>query len=516
VIDLMQTGEPLFDAKMVPDLPLATHMALLVGPALAPSLEKQLDTYRSEPEAITNLDTTLLALGRVGTPALLPKLEPLLTSSSPEVRALAADTISRLGDPRVCEKLMGSLASSDLNERRLVARSFERWKPEPCYRGMVGRLEIEEDVGVRGALYSAIASMGGEASLEVFRSYLRTPIPFDQPQVITAIGEIGSPKGLNMLRSLLDDENHATVIRALEAIGAIGGESATDTLMAYTSDSRKSIAWAARNTLADTGVKKVAPRVASALLELVRQPVGNLSLRAPIARGGDALVALGYTEPLEEIKTAAALQPDPEIKASLESCARRLELLAKNGDDVAAWEVASTSSFPDARRLAYRRLAQIGSPAAVKALAKRLAKTDLVVEDRAAALVAIGDARAEGAAELVERHLSEPGFDAWELREARAAAAYAARRLGGDRMAKALRQSAIRREGRDWATLVYLAVLEKGAALPTLKDLRVRRLRYPESVFGEQEIKIDGIIADLSTSRSLKRFDVLPDVLPGK
>jgi hypothetical protein len=116
----------------------------------------------------------------------------------------------------------------------------------------------------------------------------------------------------------------------------------------------------------------------------------------------------------------------------------------------------------------------------------------------------------------VVRQLSDPTYDTWDLREARAAAAYAARRLGGDRMAKALRQSAIRRDGRDWATLVYLAILEKGAALPTLKDLRVRRLRYPEVLFGHQEQEIDGIIADLSGGRDLKRFDVPPEVLFAK
>jgi HEAT repeat protein len=513
VIELMQTGEPMLGAQMIPDLPLATHLALLIGPPAAPSLEKQLDVYRSDPAAIANLDTTLLALGRVGDASLVPKLEPLLASPTPEVRALAADAISRLGEPRVCEKLVARLSGADQNERRLVARAFERWKPDPCYRAMVGRLETEEDLGVRGPLYNAIVSMGGESSLEVFRAYLRSPIPFDQPLVILAIGQIGSPKGLNMLRSLLTDENLASVVRALQAMGAIGGEGATDTLMATTSDSRRMISWAARDILSDMGVKKIAPRVASSMLDIVREPVGDLSLRTPIGKWGDALVKLGYTEPAEDLKAAAAVQTDPVIKDALESCVRRLLLLANNGDDVAAWDNAAATTFPDARRLAYRRLAQIGSAASVQAIAKRLAKTDLPPDERAAALIAIGEARTAGAAELVERHLSDPAYDAWDLRDARTAAAYAARRLGGDRMVKALRQSALRRDGRDWATLVYLAVLDKGAALPTLRTLRVRRLRYPEVLFGHQEVEIDGIISDLSAGRDLKRFDVLPDAL---
>ena len=80
-------------------------------------------------------------------------------------------------------------------------------------------------------------------------------------------------------------------------------------------------------------------------------------------------------------------------------------------------------------------------------------------------------------------------------------------------MVDALRQSAIRRDGRDFASLVYLAVLEKSAAIPTLKSLRVTRLRYPEAPFGPQEGQIDAIISDLGGGRDVKGFDITPDEL---
>jgi hypothetical protein len=80
-------------------------------------------------------------------------------------------------------------------------------------------------------------------------------------------------------------------------------------------------------------------------------------------------------------------------------------------------------------------------------------------------------------------------------------------------MSQALRESAVRRDGRDWATLVYLAVLEKRAAVETLKSLRARRLRYPESRFGREAKQLDGILADLAGDRSLARFDVPPESL---
>jgi len=513
VFDLLQNGKPMLGAEMVPELPLATQLALLVGPPALPSLEKQLATYRSDPEAVPKLDVTLLALGRVGDASLLPKIEPLLAHTSPEVRALAADAISRLGEPPLCAKLLVPLASPEQSERRFVASSLERWEPEPCYKAMVGRLEVEQDIGVRRPIYNAIVVMGGESALDVFRLYLRTSDWFQQGVVILAIGQIGSKKGLNMLRALLTDENESVVVRALESIGAIGGEGAIDTLMAATADGRRNVAYAARDILTNMGVAKVAPRVASVLLEIVHEPVGDPSLRQSIAVWGEALVKFAYTDPTDDLAAAAALQVDPEIKESLDSCVRRLRALTANGDDVAAWSNAASSPFLDVRRLAYRRLAEIGSPASVRAIGTRLKRADLPSDERAAALLAIADARTAGAADLVELHLSDPAYDVWTMSAVRSAAAYAARRLGGERMVRALRDSAVRRDGRDWATLVYLAVLEKGRALPTLQTLRVRRLRYPESRFGHEERQIDGIISGLVAGHEPKLFDVPPDAL---
>jgi hypothetical protein len=246
---------------------------------------------------------------------------------------------------------------------------------------------------------------------------------------------------------------------------------------------------------------------------LVREPVGNTNLRPPILRLTEALVTLDYPDPTEDLKAAAAVQTDPMIAETLNSCVRRLQLLAKNGNDVAAWATEMASAIPEVRRLADRRVAEIASPAAVRALTARLARADLPPDERAAVLTAIGEARTEGAAQLVERHLADPTFDAWEFGDARSAAAWAARRLGGDRMTRALRESALRRDGRDWATLVYLALLEKSAAIPTLKTLRLVRLRYPQSNFGTESPMLDTILTDLAAGREPSRFDVAPPFL---
>jgi HEAT repeat protein len=513
VESMLSGGAYQYGAEMIADMPLAAQLAEMIGPPAAPLLDKQLDAFKSDPAAVPNLEEALIALGHTREPSVIPKIEPFLTSKFPKIRVQAAEAVARLGEPRLCEELLPLLGSADEHERLLVAHTFERWKPEPCYKAMVGRLEVESDVAIRGSLYRAIASMGGESALDVLRLYLGSNDQFDRGAVIDFIGKIGSKKGLNMLRPMLSHNNPDTRLRAMGAIAAIGGDGATETLLALAGDNRRSTATSAQEVLAGMGVKRVAPRVASELLDLVREPVGNTNLRPVILRLSEALVALDYPAPAADLKAAAALQSDPMILETLSSCVRRLELLAKNGNDVAAWAAEMASGFPEVRRLAERRVAEIGSPAAVRALTARLARGDLPPEDRAAVLTAIGEARTEGAASLVERHLADPAFDAWDQASARSAAAWAARRIGGDRMVRALRESAVRRDGRDWATLVYLALVDKAAAIPTLKTLRLVRLRYPQPNFGTEAPMLDAILIDLAAGREPSRFDVAPDLL---
>lgn len=512
-LDLMQGGQTLHGALMIPDYPFAAHLGLLTGRDAVPLLLKQLDTYRSDPKAAEKLEDAVLALGRAGDASVAPKLVSLLAHGAPGVRAAAADAVSRLGAPALCESLLPLLSAKDQSERLQVAAALARWAPEPCYKAMVGRLETEDDVAVRASLYTAVAAIGGEASLEVFRAFVKSPNQFDQALVVDSIGRIGSRKGLNLLRAILPDANANTAAHALEAIASIGGEGAIDTIFAATSDRRRSVASGAAEILTRLGDDRVAPRRAGELLELVREPVGNLSARARIVEMAEALVTLRYTEPIDDLTAALKVQTDPEIVETLTSCLRRLSIIKKDGKDDAAWASEMSSPFASVRALAAERLAESDTPAAVRTLGTRLARTDLDPGERATIFIAIGKARTVGAAALIERNLSDPTFDAWELRDARAAAAWAARRLGDDQMTHALRVSAVRRDGRDWAVLVYLAVLEKSAAMDTLKVLRVRRMRYPDPTFGHEAGLLDDIIAILAAGRAPTRFDATPEAL---
>ena len=514
VIDLVQEGEDVSATVVIPDLYLMPHFALLLGPAAVPPLTKQLETYAADPTASTKLEWTLRGLGRAGDPSVVPKIVPLLSSESVGVRAQAEEALGRLADGSVCDKLVPLLANDKLRENQSVALALARIRPEKCIPGILERLKVEPNVEVRAQLYRAIASVQGEAALPVLEPFLATTNPYEPVILLDTIGRIGSRKGLPLVRAMLESKDGSAVQRALETLASLGGESAIDTLLAKTADPRRTVRLLACRNLIEIGERRAGPRVAGNLLELVAEPVGNLSARAPIKEYSEALVTLRYVEPIPDLVQALEKQSDPEIVANLTSAVTRLKLITELGDDVTRWTAKLDDPQESVRVLAGARLAEIGSSAAVKTLEARLAMATLPPAERAGILRAIGEFRTAGAASIVERHLSDPAYDAYALRDARAAAAWAARRIGGERLHRALHDSAVRRDGRDFATLVYWSVADPGSALEGVRTLRSRRVRYPEPTYGRDDEHLDEILRELARGRAPRRFDVPPEKLP--
>ena len=78
-------------------------------------------------------------------------------------------------------------------------------------------------------------------------------------------------------------------------------------------------------------------------------------------------------------------------------------------------------------------------------------------------------------------------------------------------MAAALRQSALRRNGEDPYTLIYLAQLERRAAIPLLEELRVPRLQYLKWTLSDEMELLDKLARDLTAGRPIDAFDYPPE-----
>jgi hypothetical protein len=105
----------------------------------------------------------------------------------------------------------------------------------------------------------------------------------------------------------------------------------------------------------------------------------------------------------------------------------------------------------------------------------------------------------------------DEAYDAYDLRQLRSTAAWAARRIGGKKSVDLLRRSVKRREGDDMNVLVYLAILDGKNALPELTAYRFARVRDLEWQRGKEQERIDWMRRELSAGRSLSSLDLPPE-----
>ena len=112
----------------------------------------------------------------------------------------------------------------------------------------------------------------------------------------------------------------------------------------------------------------------------------------------------------------------------------------------------------------------------------------------------------------VER-LTSPEYQHPELYLLRDAAAWAARRLGGERMSAALRTSIEMRQGRDIRPLIYYAVMNGKEAIPVIDGCIASRLRFSAVTRGNEHDYLQEMLIALRFGQDLDASDVPPSEL---
>lgn len=487
--------------------------AQLTAPASIPRLEAQMERYAADPGASRDLGLVLAAMGRLADPSVLPKIVPFLGHASPLVREEAMRALRRIADPGTTGDVFRALTDEKKIVRLEAAQAIVNLRPADRVPEILDRLDVEQDVFVRALLYDAIADLRGQAAIDTLRRHWGRPDPIDRASLVQAVASIGSTKGLNLARVALRDPDVTVALAGAKALGDIGGAGARETLLAAVADPRPAVAQTVVATLVKLRERRAGPRIAKRLLEdYLSRPLTNGSEFGYVFALGDAVVDLRYTEDIDALRERIAAQPDGAISGWLRGIVQRLERLRDLGNDGERWTALAASEDPALRKLAYARLGEIGGAEAAKALAAVLDRVD--TEEAPDVLLALGKSGAPGeAAPPVERILTDAAYDDAKHQKSRAAAAWAARRLGGSGMAAALRASAERRAGADAPVLVYLAVLEGKQAVPSIRACRNARLGRFDMMRGREQDRLDRIVRNLLAGRSIAGFDVPPDEL---
>jgi HEAT repeat protein len=322
---------------------------------------------------------------------------------------------------------------------------------------------------------------------------------------------VGSPLGLNLLRRAVSDPDAGVAIQAVMALERLGTPAARETLLAVLGDPRWAVVKIDAQALARLGEQRAAPRITTLLLETNVATHGLANARGRTQALGQALVDLGYTEPLDDLRRKVKTETDLECRTRLQDTVTRLGTVEAKGDDVAAWDRALDSSDDGIRHLAYHRLIEIGGPKAVKVLLDRFEGTRRSGKEEI--LEALGEIADPKAAPLLERVLMDDRFDFVEERTQRALAAWAAYRIGGDDMKALLRRSAERRHSQDFFVLLYYAGLVGEEALPMLTASREIRFRRPGRTLGFEQNALDSVAREIAAGRDPELTRLPPDTV---
>ncbi len=507
----LERGLKVWREELTEGMSLLELAAMLTYPDSLPILLEQLERLPEQEEWEEMLVETLRALARFAEPATVKRILPFLNYRHPRVRAQAALTLGHFDDPELVKQLLPLLDDEDAFVRSRAAMAIERLPLGQHRRAVLGRLEISKEAEVRAALFRALARTGDDSLVEAFRSHWGDPDEYDRLGLVQALTRLNTPRALNLLRAAARDRSVVVANAAGYGLAKLATPGARDTLLALLRDPRWPVRQATLEYLVTIRETRAASRAADMLLRgELDEPLVDMEHVLHVEKLGEALVAFGYTEPLESLRAAAERQSAPWIRSALDRLVRRLEMIAARGEDLAAWSEATGSDDPELRRLAYQRLAWIGNGRSVPALRAAFERA-ADPEERVEILRTLATLAPPEAADFAETLLADTAYDTWEQRHVRAMAAWLARRLGTERMAQALETSARRRVGRDADVLVYLAVLRGRKALPLLRELRLPRLAYLEWTRGAEDERLAWIMRELEAGRSLAELDAPPD-----
>jgi hypothetical protein len=226
----------------------------------------------------------------------------------------------------------------------------------------------------------------------------------------------------------------------------------------------------------------------------------------------DLSIELEDVKALVGLEKALEVQKDGLLLIKIETATRQLMAARDAGKNLKKWEALAFDADAKIRETAYRHL---GRTTKADAAAEILASAFGRVEPAEGQLVLdqLGNLDTGISRDVVERVLTAPEYQRPELYSLRDTAAWAARRLGGERMRAALGRSIEIRHGRDVRTIIYYTLLSGKRAIPMIEEWIVPRMRFDAITRGNEYRHLRELLLALRSDHELDESDRPPAAL---
>ena len=165
-------------------------------------------------------------LGQLGLESAIPQLAKTLEHPEARVRRSAAGALAKIGTPPTVDLLRRALKDSDLETRKVIARSIEGPKSAALAMPLVLATEDQDDLGLIEECYLALGRIGTSDAVQALiialppgGMFSRKP-PGPRIAAVKALRNVGSDAALAALKALKKDPDKAVRAELAKALGS--------------------------------------------------------------------------------------------------------------------------------------------------------------------------------------------------------------------------------------------------------------------------------------------------------
>lgn len=173
--------------------------------------------------------------GEIVSPVYYDILEETLGNEDGHVRSIAARSISKLGNAKAKERLMGLLTDPYEDVQEAAVEALKDLQNTLNINELAGMLKSENHF-LRRNIASLLGKIKAVAAVAALGFALKDAKVMVRKAVIEALSSIGTSEAVRYLTYALTDEDPGIRISAALSLGAIGGEGTLESLLILTSD----------------------------------------------------------------------------------------------------------------------------------------------------------------------------------------------------------------------------------------------------------------------------------------
>ncbi|HAC64253.1 MAG TPA: phycocyanin alpha phycocyanobilin lyase, partial [Cyanothece sp. UBA12306] len=179
--------------------------------------------------------------------------QPLITDPNDRIRYAAVSQLDPLGkqDLDLALSLLRDrlLNDSELDVKAAAADVIGGLKLKDAYEDLQQVYEQSSDWVLQMTIVAALGELGDPRGFNLLQTALTAKNGLVKTAAISALGELGNPQAIPLLISFIDDEDWQIRYRLAQALGHLGGEQAQITLEKLAQDSVEQVAHEAKHQL---------------------------------------------------------------------------------------------------------------------------------------------------------------------------------------------------------------------------------------------------------------------------